>query len=109
MIPDGPALARLFSPLTIRGVTLRNRIVSTAHSTGLSDGPRIGDRLIAYYEARSRGGVGLIVTGSTSVHQTSTSRLMPAVASWDDSIVAPYRRLAAAVHRHGTRIFAQLN
>jgi hypothetical protein len=30
---------------------------------------------------------------------TSTSRLMPAVSSWDDSMVEPYRRLAAAVHR----------
>lgn len=105
----GPALPRLFSPLALRGVTLRNRIVSTAHNTGLSDGLRIGDRLIAYYEARARGGVGLLITGSTSVHPTSTSRLMPAVANWDDSIIGGYRRLAAAVHRHGARIFAQLN
>ncbi len=108
-VADAPALPRLFSPLAIRGVTLPNRIVSTAHSTGLSDGSRIGDRLIGYYEARARGGVGLIITGSTSVHPTSTSRLMPAVSNWDDSIVEPYRRVAAAVHRHGTRIFAQLN
>lgn len=106
---DAPALPRLFSPLTIGRVTLRNRIVSTAHNTGLSDGHRIGDRLIAYYEARARGGVGLIITGSTSVHPTSTSRLMPAVSNWDDSIIEPYGRLAAVVHQHGARIFAQLN
>ncbi len=108
-VADAPTLSRLFSPLAIRGVTLRNRIVSTAHSTGLSDGTRIGDRLIAYYEARAQGGVGLIITGSTSVHPSSTSRLAPAVSNWDDSIIEPYRRLAATVHRHGTRIFAQLN
>ena len=73
-----PALTRLFSPLGIGGITLRNRIVSTAHSTGLSEGTKIGDRVIAYYTARARGGVGLIITGSTSVHPTSTSKLISA-------------------------------
>lgn len=106
---ESPALTRLFSPLGIGGITLRNRIVSTAHSTGLSEGTKIGDRVIAYYTARARGGVGLIITGSTSVHPTSTSKLMPALANWDDAIIEPYRRLAAAVHPYGTRIFAQLN
>jgi len=104
-----PTLPRLFSPLRLGGLTLNNRIVSTAHSTGLSDGTRLGDRVIAYYAARARGGVGLIITGSTSVHPTSTSKLMPALANWDDSVIEPYRRLAAAVHPYGTRIFAQLN
>jgi 2,4-dienoyl-CoA reductase-like NADH-dependent reductase (Old Yellow Enzyme family)/thioredoxin reductase len=109
MSADSAALTRLFSPLQLGGITLRNRIVSTAHSTGLSEGTQIADRVIAYYTARARGGVGLIITGSTSVHPTSTSKLMPALANWDDTIIEPYRRLAAAVHPYGTRIFAQLN
>ena len=110
MAADGsPALPRLFSPLKLGEITLRNRIVSTAHSTGLSEGTSIGDRVLAYYTARARGGVGLIITGSTSVHPSSTSKLMPALANWDDSVIEPYRKLAAAVHPHGTRIFAQLN
>ncbi|MSO65990.1 MAG: FAD-dependent oxidoreductase [Alphaproteobacteria bacterium] len=103
------ALPLLFSPLRVGQLTLRNRIVSTAHSTGLSDTNAVGDRLIAYYEARARGGVGLIITGSTSVHPTSTSRLMAALANWDDSVIAPYHRMAGAVHAHGALILAQLN
>lgn len=106
---ESPALSRLFSPLRLGGITLHNRIVSTAHSTGLSDGTRIGDRVIAYYVARARGGVGLIITGSTSVHPSSTSKLMPALANWDDSVIRPYRQLADAVHPYGTRLFVQLN
>jgi dimethylglycine catabolism A len=105
----GHGLVHLFSPLAINGIALQNRIVSTAHSTGLNDGPRLGERLLAYYEARARGGVGLIITGSTSVHPTSTSRLRQALSNWDDSVVAEYQRLAAATHRYGTRVFAQLN
>jgi len=102
-------LQRLFSPLSLGSLTLRNRIVSTAHSTGLTDGTQISDELIAYYGARARGGVGLLVTGSTSVHPSSSSRLKPALANWDDSVIPPYRRLAARVHVHGARILAQLN
>jgi len=102
-------LPLLFSPLQVGRMTLRNRIVSTAHSTGLSDGNAIGERVLAYYEARARGGVGLIITGSTSVHPSSTSKLMAALSNWDDSVIAPYRRLSHAVHRHGACILAQLN
>jgi 2,4-dienoyl-CoA reductase-like NADH-dependent reductase (Old Yellow Enzyme family) len=53
---ETPALPRLLSPLRLAGFELRNRIVSTAHSTGLSGGTRLGDRAIAYYAARARGG-----------------------------------------------------
>jgi 2,4-dienoyl-CoA reductase-like NADH-dependent reductase (Old Yellow Enzyme family) len=88
---------------------LRNRIVNTGHNTGLSDGDRIGNRLIAYYEARARGGVGLIITGSTSVHPSSSPRLIPAVSNWDDLIIEQYRGLAAAVHQYGAAVIAQLN
>lgn len=102
-------LRHLLSPLRVGTVTLRNRIVSTAHSTGLTDGTRISEALIAYYVARAKGGVGLIVTGSTSVHPSSSSRLRPALANWNDSVVDPYRRLAAAIHSHGGRILVQLN
>lgn len=108
-LPMPSGLDRLFAPLAVGSLVLRNRIVSTAHSTGLTDGTRIGDALIAYYAARARGGVGLIITGSTSVHPSSSSRLKPALANWNDGVIAPYRRLAAAVHAHGGRIFAQLN
>lgn len=36
----------LFAPSRIKSTTLRNRIVSTAHNTGLNDRLRIGDRLL---------------------------------------------------------------
>ena len=104
-----PSYPRLFSPLTLRGITLRNRIVSTAHSTGLSDVHLIGDRLLAYYEARARGGAGLIIAGTTSVHPTSTSRLASGLSNWDDGVIAPYRRLSEMAHSFGTRVFVQLN
>jgi len=100
----------LFSSLTMRGgVELPNRIVSTAHSTGLSRTGRIGAAVTAYHEARAAGGVGLIIVGTTSVHPTSTSRHQTALTSWDDSVIPDYKRLASALHPYGTRVFVQLN
>jgi len=97
----------LFSPLTIAGCEIRNRILSTGHDTAMPTDGQVNDRLIAYHEARAKGGVGLIVTQVTGVHETAryTAHLLMGVS---DECIAPYRRLTDAVHAHGTRIFAQL-
>lgn len=97
----------LFTPLTIAGVTLPNRIVSSGHDTVMADEGQITDRLIAYHEARARGGAGLIVVQVAGIHETAryTSHVLMAT---DDSCVPGYRALAAAVKPHGTVLFGQL-
>jgi 2,4-dienoyl-CoA reductase-like NADH-dependent reductase (Old Yellow Enzyme family)/thioredoxin reductase len=98
---------RLFSPLAIGNVTLPNRIVSSGHDTVMADHGQITDRLIAYHEARARGGAGLIVVQVAGIHQTAryTSHVLMAT---DDSCIPGYRALAAAVKPHGTALFGQL-
>jgi 2,4-dienoyl-CoA reductase-like NADH-dependent reductase (Old Yellow Enzyme family)/thioredoxin reductase len=97
----------LFSPLTIGGVTLANRVVSSGHDTVMADHGQVTDRLVAYHEARARGGAGLIVVQVAGVHETAryTSHVLMAT---DDSCVDGYRALAAAVKPHGTALFGQL-
>lgn len=99
----------LFSPLRIGPLEIRNRLVITGHNTGLNDGLAIGDQLRAYYDARARGGVGLMIMGSTSVHPSSNSRLKLAFANWSDDVIPEYTALSALVERGGSHIFAQLN
>jgi 2,4-dienoyl-CoA reductase-like NADH-dependent reductase (Old Yellow Enzyme family)/thioredoxin reductase len=98
---------QLFSPLTIGEVTLANRIVSSGHDTVMAAGGLITDRLVAYHEARARGGAGLIVVQVAGVHETAryTSHVLMAT---DDYCVPGYRALAAAVKPHGTVLFGQL-
>jgi 2,4-dienoyl-CoA reductase-like NADH-dependent reductase (Old Yellow Enzyme family)/thioredoxin reductase len=100
-------LTHLLSPLALGPVELRNRIVSTAHQTGLVDGHAPTDDFVAYHEERARGGVGLIVLEATAVHE---SGLLTAhtLAGYRDEIVDGYRRGPAAVQPHGTRLFVQL-
>lgn len=97
----------LFEPITLGSTTIRNRIVSSGHDTVLDDHGHIGDDLVAYHEARAKGGAGLIVLQVSGVHETAryTNHVLMAT---DESSVAGYQNVAEAVHRHGATIFAQL-
>lgn len=101
------AFPHLFQPLTIRGCTLKNRIMSTGHDTTLPTDGTVNDALVAYQEARARGGVGLIVLQVSGVHETARYTHHVLMATSDASIPG-YRRVAEAVHRFGTVLFAQL-
>ncbi len=103
-----PTFPILFSPFLIRDVQLRNRIVMLPMgSRQAREGvPSAGD--IAYYRARARGGVGLIISGGTVVHQTSMLPARHMFEAFNPSAVAGFRDLAEAVHREGAKIFGQL-
>jgi 2,4-dienoyl-CoA reductase-like NADH-dependent reductase (Old Yellow Enzyme family) len=97
----------LFQPLEIRGAQLKNRIMSTGHDTTLPVDGTVNDALVAYQEARARGGVGLIVLQVSGVHETAryTNHVLMAT---DDASIPGYRRVAEAVHRFGAVLFGQL-
>jgi 2,4-dienoyl-CoA reductase-like NADH-dependent reductase (Old Yellow Enzyme family)/thioredoxin reductase len=103
----GPTFPRLSSPITIGGVTIRNRILSSGHDTVMAEGGLVSDRLIAYQEARARGGAGLIVIQVAGVHPTARYTATELTADTDATIPG-YTRLAEAIHRHGAAVFGQL-
>ena len=103
----GPSFPHLFSPLTVGPVTLRNRIFSSGHDTVMSENGLVTDRLIAYHEARAAGGVGLIVVQVAGVHESARYTAHVLMAT-DDECIPGYRRLAEAVHTHGSALFGQL-
>ena len=96
----------MFRPLTIKNVTLRNRIAISAHFAGwwVTDGLPNED-FAAYIEERAKGGVGLFVIGATGPTYDAGVDWMHNTA---DAIIPRYRMLADAGHRHGTKVFAQL-
>jgi 2,4-dienoyl-CoA reductase-like NADH-dependent reductase (Old Yellow Enzyme family) len=100
--------ARLFSPLTLRRQEIRNRILSTGHQTYLAEKYLPSEALVAYHEARARGGAGLIIAEAARFHETGFSDSPEIVVTADDCIPG-YTRLAQAVHRHGCKIFGQLS
>ncbi len=102
---DSEPLERVLEPLRIREVEIPNRIVRTAHATGLSSPPSrmVGEDFVRFHAARARGGVGLTILEATAVHPSSG-----ALAISDDATVAGYRDLMDAVRPHRMRVFQQL-
>jgi 2,4-dienoyl-CoA reductase-like NADH-dependent reductase (Old Yellow Enzyme family) len=81
--------------------------MSSGHDTTLPVDGTVNAALVAYQEARARGGVGLIVLQVSGVHETAryTNHVLMAT---DDSSIEGYRSVAEAVHRFGTVLFGQL-
>ena len=98
----------LFSPLRIGDTDIRNRILSTGHQTYLAKKGLPGDDLVAYHEARARGGAGLIIVEAARFHHTALTD-SPELVVLSDDCIPGYRRLAAAAHRHGAKMFGQLS
>ncbi len=97
----------LFEPLDLGFTTLRNRIVMGSMHTGLEDLPWDIPKLAAYFAARAKGGVGLIITGGYSPNITGW--LLPAGAKMSSPIDALlHRKVTSAVHAEGGKIAMQL-
>lgn len=100
---------QLNSSLTLGRLTLPNRLAMTAMGVNLGapDGGVTND-LIAYYEARARGGVGLIITEVTRIEGGAGISDPCQLACYRPSDVTELQRLADAVHKWETRLFIQL-
>lgn len=99
----------LFTPGKIGALTLPNRIAMTAASASLSqpDGT-MTEEMLAYYEARAKGGVGLIITEMVCVDEDRGVLFPRELNAAREENIPSFRRLADRVHPYGTKIFAQL-
>jgi len=99
----------VFSPLTIKNLTLKNRIVlppmATWYATSFGE---VTERLISYQRERAAGGVGLNIVEFTVVepHGKLDTHMLGA---YDDVQVPGLRALAQAVHEAGGKIALQLS
>ena len=100
---------RLFEPVQIAGLTVRNRLLQPAHSKLFSEHGADTQRDTDYYIARAKGGVGLLITGERLVHPSSPTGRLRFSYSHLRKLIEPDRMMTAAVHDHGAAIFAQLN
>lgn len=97
----------LFSPLTMRGLTLKNRVVMSAMgSLMIGRDRKVSQQLADYLGARAAGGVGLIYSPCAGVDSDSTPEGMLAIC--DDEIGESHRLLTEAVHAGGGKCAAQL-
>lgn len=98
----------ILTPFNVFSLTLKNRLIMPAMATGFAnrDGT-ITDKLMNYYRARARGGVGLIILEEAAVEPIGLGYGYQ-LRIYDDSCLDGFRRLAAAIHEEGAKVFIQL-
>lgn len=100
---------KLFSSKNIGAMTVKNRIVMTAMGNYLAkpDGC-VSDENIAFYGARAKGGVGLVITECACVNFESGKGNPHQLAVDDDKHIEGLKKLADEIHRHGSVVAVQL-
>ena len=100
------AYPHLFRPLDLGHVTLPNRVLMGSMHTNLEETGR-WDRIAAYFEARAKGGVALMVTGG--IAPNAEGAVLPGAAGMTtDADVANHRMVTERVHGAGGRIAMQI-
>ena len=97
----------LMSPLTLRGQTLRNRIVFGAHTNNMSDMGLPGPRQGGYLLERALGGAAMVVCEPVPAHRTGVLT-RGNLLHGSDEIVAPFRKITEAVQEAGAVIIQQI-
>ncbi|NQT48200.1 MAG: FAD-dependent oxidoreductase, partial [Chloroflexi bacterium] len=102
-------LEKMFSPLRIGSLELKNRIAMAPMATNFAnpDGT-ISEQLSAYFEARARGGVGLIILEVTTIDR-DFPYVPHSVGLWDDSLIPSMRKFTDLMHSYGTKVFPQVS
>ncbi|MDT4937278.1 MAG: hypothetical protein QOG80_949, partial [Pseudonocardiales bacterium] len=100
-MPDDASYELLLSPLRIRGVTLRNRVITTGHSIAapwayVRDD---SDSYIEYARRRAAGGVALLITQPVIVDPFT---------GWPSQVGDRLAKLADAVHAEGSHLISQV-
>ncbi|MFD4687856.1 FAD-dependent oxidoreductase, partial [Streptomyces sp. NPDC058461] len=105
--PSPSPYPHLLSPLDLGFTTLPNRVLMGSMHVGLEEAENGFARMAAFYAARARGGVGLIVTGGIAPNDEGRPWAGGARLTTEEE-AAEHRVVTDAVHREGGRIAMQL-
>jgi 2,4-dienoyl-CoA reductase-like NADH-dependent reductase (Old Yellow Enzyme family) len=103
----GICVTRLFQPVALRGLEIRNRVWVAPMCQYSSAGGRPSDWHLVHLGGLARGGAGLVIQEATAV--TADGRISPSDAGiWTDEQAADYRRITDFIHSQGAAAGIQL-
>ena len=100
---------KLFEPIKIGNVELKNRVIMAPMENGMAEvgTGEVTDRIIAFFEERAQHNIAMIMPGSIGV--SPEGRGLPTQLSlFDEKQVAGHKRLVDAIHSKGSLVAAQL-
>ncbi len=99
----------LLQPYQLRHLTLRNRVMSTAHEPSYSEDGMPKDRYRLYHVEKAKGGVALTMTAGSAVVSRDSPPVFGNLLVYRDDIVPWLRRLSDECHEHGAAVMIQIS
>ncbi|MBU3260742.1 NADH:flavin oxidoreductase [Roseovarius sp. PS-C2] len=98
----------LLQPYQLKHLTLRNRIMTTAHEPAYPEDGMPKDRYAAYHAERARAGVALAMTAGSAAVSRDSPPVFNNILAYKDEVVPWIRKLTDACHDHGCAVMIQL-
>jgi 2,4-dienoyl-CoA reductase-like NADH-dependent reductase (Old Yellow Enzyme family) len=98
----------LLQPFRLKHLTLRNRIMSTAHEPNYHEDGMPKDRYRLYHAEKAKGGIALTMTAGSAVVSRDSAPAFGNLHVYKDEIVGWMRKLAEDCHAHGAAVMIQL-
>lgn len=89
---------KLFEPITINHLTIKNRIVMPAMALVYTEDYTFTSRFKAFYRERAKGGVGLMIIGPVAIDKVGSTPSMPGL--FDDKYIGPIREFMDELHKN---------
>jgi 2,4-dienoyl-CoA reductase-like NADH-dependent reductase (Old Yellow Enzyme family) len=99
----------LLQPLEIKGLRLRNRIMSTSHAATLDEAGMPGERYQLYHEEKAKGGLALTMFGGSSMVSRDSSWGGGQIDVSTDRIIPYLQQFSGRIHGHGAAIMCQIS
>lgn len=98
----------LLQPFKLKHLTLRNRIITTAHEPAYPEDGMPKERYRAYQVERAKGGIALTMTAGSAAVSRDSPPVFNNILLYKDEVVPWLRNLADACHEHGAAVMIQL-
>jgi 2,4-dienoyl-CoA reductase-like NADH-dependent reductase (Old Yellow Enzyme family) len=99
----------LLRPFRLKGLTIRNRIMSTSHAPRYTEHDGMpGERYQLYHEEKAKGGIGLTCFGGSSSVAVDSPLPFGQIDASDDRVIPYFQSFAERVHRHGAKLICQI-
>jgi 2,4-dienoyl-CoA reductase-like NADH-dependent reductase (Old Yellow Enzyme family)/thioredoxin reductase len=98
----------LLQPYQLKHLSLRNRIMSTAHEPAYSEDGMPKDRYRLYHVEKAKGGIALTMTAGSAIVAEDSPAAFGNLYAYKDEIVPWLQRLTEDCHEHGAAVMIQI-
>ena len=98
----------LLQPFTLKHLTFRNRLMSTAHEPAYTEDGMPKQRYRLYHSEKAKGGIGLTMMGGSAVVAPDSPQAFGNILLYKDEVVRWLGELADDVHEHGAKVMIQI-